>query len=298
MSNFNKVANHYQQIQEEACAILEQTEEKVVFSRDNWSKEIGEGLTRVIQGGDKIEKGAINFSKVAGAFSPQMAKTIGADGSHFEATGVSSIFHPKNPFSPIIHMNIRYFELDTGLCWFGGGIDLTPHYIDTKQVAGFHHRIKKLCDQFNTEYYPNFKKQADDYFFLKHRNETRGVGGVFFDHLKPTAKNNFNDLLNFTLALGKLYPEIYSELLKDTSHLSYNSGNKDWQDYRRSRYVEFNLIYDKGTKFGLESAGNAESILVSMPPQAKWLYNYNPKKESLEEKTMKFLKKGINWLNY
>lgn len=298
MSNFNTVTAHYRKIQEEACAILEQCETSATFTRDPWNKKIGQGLTRIIQGGDKIEKGAINFSEVEGQVSNQMAQALEIEGSCFKATGVSSIFHPKNPFSPIIHMNIRYFELDNGNCWFGGGIDLSPHYIDRKQAGYFHRSIKKVCDDFNADYYALFKKQADEYFYLTHRNETRGVGGIFFDHLKPVTKQNFNELLNFTVQLGALYPRLYSQLLDDTYSAEYQQKNKDWQDIRRSRYVEFNLLFDRGTKFGLESGGNTESILASMPPQAKWAYNFEPDKDSYEEETLSLLKKGINWLQY
>ena len=297
MSHFNQVAEKFLNIQERACEIIETCDGKSLFSRDSWQKEIGSGLTRVMQFGDKVEKGAINFSKVQGKCTPTMNKTLGTDGEMFSATGVSSIFHPKNPWTPIIHMNIRYFELNTGEHWFGGGIDLTPHYVDVDEAANFHTQIKAVCDAFHPEFYADFKKQADDYFYLLHRNETRGVGGIFFDHLKPNTLYNFNTLLNFTLKLGELYPVLYGEILENKSKIPYTQNEVDWQHLRRSRYVEFNLIYDRGTKFGLESGGNTESILLSMPPSATWAYNYTPNVNSNEEKTMNFLKKGINWLN-
>lgn len=297
MNKFNKVVEQYQQIQNKACRILSECDGEAIFSKDEWTKEIGKGLTRVITNGAKIEKGAINFSKVSGIFNQQMAKTIGVEGSNFSATGVSSIFHPQNPFSPIIHMNIRYFELDSGVYWFGGGIDLTPHYVDENQARYFHSQLKKVCDRYNINFYQDFKQQADNYFFIEHRDESRGVGGIFFDHLNSNSDLSFDELFEFTLELGLLYPKMYAEILDTTSSLQYEADQKEWQNYRRSRYVEFNLIYDRGTKFGLESNGNAESILVSMPPEAKWIYNYNVKPNSNEEKTMNFLKKGINWVN-
>lgn len=297
MSQFIQIAESFSTVQQRACEIIEKCDTQSIFSADTWSKEIGSGITRVIQNGDKIEKGAINFSKVQGECTPAMNKTLGTQGEKYSATGVSSIFHPKNPWAPIIHMNIRYFELNTGEHWFGGGIDLTPHYIDDVEATFFHSRIKEVCDAFNPSFYAIFKKQADDYFYLPHRNETRGVGGIFFDHLKSNDQNNFNDLLNFTLKLGELYPVLYAEILESKSKLPYTQSEIDWQLLRRSRYVEFNLIYDRGTKFGLESNGNTESIMLSMPPTASWSYNYLPKANSNEEKTMNSLKKGINWLN-
>lgn len=297
MSRFKEVATIFEKVQSEACDILENCDGGASFSQDKWSKDIGGGLTRVIQNGNKIEKGAINFSKVSGDFTPQMKKTIGSDGGKFSATGVSSIFHPKNPYSPIIHMNVRYFELDSGECWFGGGIDLTPHYIDTDEAKHFHKEVKKICSKNHKNFYGKFKAQADDYFYINHRKETRGIGGIFFDHEKPSRQQSFDLLLNFCVDIGELYPSIYSELLNKTYNISFGEAEIEWQSLRRSRYVEFNLVYDRGTKFGLESNGNTESILVSMPPTANWQYNHNPKNHSKEEKTMKLLKKGINWVN-
>ena len=296
MSNFEKVVEKYKEIQLRACSILEKCDTKSRFSNDNWTKDIGFGTTNVINKGAKIEKGAINFSRVSGECTPAMAKTLGKQGKTFSATGVSSIFHPTNPFVPIIHMNIRYFEINTGECWFGGGIDLTPHYVDISEAKVFHSKLKDICDKYNPSFYNNFKKNADDYFYIKHRSENRGIGGIFFDHLKPSDKNGFDSLLNFTLELGLQYPNIYSKILDSKSSLPYDENEIEWQNVRRSRYVEFNLIYDRGTKFGLETNGNTESILVSMPPNAQWVYNHSVKSNSNEEKTMNFLKKEINWL--
>lgn len=298
MANIEKVANEYLKIHEHACHMVQESDGNGVFSHDIWEKELGYGVTKVITDGEKIEKGAINFSKVSGKYSPKMAKTIGVKGERFAATGISSIFHPVNPLAPIIHMNVRYFELDTRVCWFGGGVDLTPHYVDEKEAGFFHRAIKQICDNYDKTFYQSFKKQADDYYFLKHRNETRGVGGIFFDHLKPNKEKSFEFFMKFTTELALAYPEIYVEILNNKAKKPFSNNEKRWQNIRRSRYVEFNLLYDRGTRFGIDSGGNAESIMVSMPPVVNWWYNYQPEPGSSENKTNSFLKKGINWLKY
>lgn len=293
----SQVASDYRDIQERACEILENADGAAKFSRNSWEKEIGSGMTRVLENGEKIEKAAINFSHVSGEYSPEMAKMAGRTAGSFSATGISSIIHPVSPMVPVIHMNIRYFELSDGASWFGGGIDLTPHYVDKAEASWFHKKLKKTCDQFDKNFYPDFKKQADDYFFLPHRNETRGVGGIFFDQLEPSKAEEFDKLLGFTSALGYLYPEIYSEILGEKSKLKYTENEKTWQYLRRGRYVEFNLLYDRGTKFGLASGGNTESILLSLPAQANWHYQYVPEEGSPEEETLSLLKKDIDWIN-
>ncbi len=290
------VAEKYKEVQNKACDILDEADGKALFSKDAWTKEIGNGLTRVMAGGRHIEKAAINFSHVTGNYTERMAKMAGKSGKTFSATGVSSIIHPVNPFVPITHMNIRYFETDSGLSWFGGGIDLTPHYIDKKEASYFHKEIKKVCDQSNTRFYTKFKKWADDYFFITHRNETRGIGGIFFDQLEPEKEYGFDLLLEFTLNIGKLYPILYAELMEQKKDTPYTEQHKAWQLLRRGRYIEFNLVYDRGTKFGLDSGGNTESILVSMPPMASWIYDQVPKAGSAEKETLDMLKKDIDWL--
>ncbi len=293
----SQVASHYRDIQERACEMLENADGAAKFSRNSWEREIGSGMTRVLENGEKIEKAAINFSHVSGEYSPEMAKMAGRSAGSFAATGISSIIHPVSPMVPIIHMNIRYFELNDGASWFGGGIDLTPHYVDKAEASWFHKKLKRTCDQFDENFYPDFKKQADDYFFLPHRNETRGVGGIFFDQLEPSKEEEFDKLLGFSSALGYLYPEIYSQILGEKSKLTYTENEKSWQYLRRGRYVEFNLLYDRGTKFGLASGGNTESILLSLPSQANWQYQYVPDEGSHEEETLSLLKKDIDWIN-
>lgn len=291
-----QVAEEYQALQSRACRIVEQADGTTQFDHNEWTKEIGSGNSAVLLEGEKIEKAAINFSKVSGSYTEEMAKSAGMKPGKFFATGISSIMHPRSPMVPIIHMNVRYFELEDGTSWFGGGIDLTPHYIDKKEAAWFHQKLKLVCDRFDLNFYPDFKKQADDYFFLSHRNETRGVGGIFFDHQQPENDEDFEKLFAFTKALAKLYPELYADIVKNKSELPFTEREKQWQFLRRGRYVEFNLLHDRGTRFGIVSGGNTESILLSMPPLASWKYQFEPEPGSAEQETLNGLKKEIDWI--
>jgi len=226
--------------------------------------------------------------------SPSLSGKAGM-GLQFFATGVSIVIHPQNPMVPIIHMNIRFFELDGGTRWLGGGIDLTPHYIFEEDARFFHSELKKICDKHRTSYYPEFKKWADDYFYIPHRQETRGIGGIFFDRLNEGDGMSFVKNLAFWKEVGEAFAPIYTELISRNKNKSFTEQNKAWQLLRRGRYVEFNLVYDKGTKFGLETNGRVESILMSLPKTAGWEYDFKPEKNSEEEKTLNFLKKGIDW---
>ena len=279
------------------CRQLEIGDGEAVFQKIPWEKEVGYGLTCVIKKGNVIEKGGLNFSYVEGEFTPGMEAVLGVKARRYSATGISSILHPYNPFMPIIHMNVRFFELDDGSCWFGGGIDLTPHYINREEASWFHMQLKSLCDKYDESYYPNYKKWADDYFFIKHRNETRGIGGIFFDRLKPAGEDAFESILNFTVDLARAYPQIYCDLMVKNRNKPYTKENKKWQSLRRGRYVEYNLVYDRGTKFGLESNGNTESILVSMPPVVEWEFDFKPEPYSKEQETLNLLKRDMNWIN-
>jgi coproporphyrinogen III oxidase len=214
----------------------------------------------------------------------------------FYATGVSIVLHPYNPMVPIIHMNVRYFEMSNGVSWFGGGIDLTPHYVDEEDARFFHRHLKQVCDQHNPAYYPRFKTWADDYFYLRHRQETRGIGGIFFDQLSPDASNTRESLFSFVRELGERFAPIYTHLMRKNSALPFGEKEQKWQALRRGRYVEFNLVWDRGTKFGLDTDGRTESILVSMPPQAQWVYNYQPEEGSQEMTTLQWLRKGVEWV--
>ncbi|MET3113801.1 coproporphyrinogen III oxidase [Pedobacter sp. CG_S7] len=292
------VATEYKKIQDEICNALELADGGSKFEEELWEREGGGGgRTRVFQNGNVIEKGGVNFSAVHGKLPESVRKAFKVDSEDFFATGVSIVLHPINPFVPIIHMNIRYFEMDEQTRWFGGGIDLTPHYVIDTDARYFHHLLKNTCDNFNPNFYPQFKKQADDYFYIKHREETRGVGGIFYDRLRPeNTELSFEQILDFSLEIGKTFAPVYTELIDRNRDQSYTELEQEWQYVRRSRYAEFNLVYDSGTKFGLETNGRIESILMSLPPMAKWIYNFQPKENSPEAYTTSKLIKGINWV--
>jgi len=297
-----QIAADYQIIQDEICRALEQLDGNVKFEEEKWERDGGGGgRTRVIQNGDVFEKGGVNFSAVDGKLPETIKKALKVDEEDFFATGVSIVIHPNHPMVPIIHMNIRYFEMPAAagkepVRWFGGGIDVTPHYVIDDDAKFFHSHLKSVCDRFNADFYSKFKIWADDYFFIKHRNETRGIGGIFYDRLVGMDELSWDNIFEFSKAVGRSFVPIYSELVNRNRNKSFTDDNQQWQYQRRSRYAEFNLVYDAGTKFGLETNGRIESILMSLPPTAKWLYNYQPKAGSEEERTLSLLKKGINWV--
>lgn len=294
-----EIAAIYKGIQDHITHELENHDGQGKFREDAWERAGGGGgRTRIFEGGKIIEKGGVAFSAVHGPTPDKILKKLGLQKADFFATGVSIVLHPKSPMVPIIHMNIRYFEMDNGTHWFGGGIDLTPHYLVPEDARYFHQEVKKVCDQFDWEYYPKFKEWADDYFFVKHRNETRGIGGIFYDRLSAESDEHFEHILQFSLAIGKLFPDVYGYFMNKNAEIPYGENEKAWQNLRRGRYVEFNLVWDAGTKFGLDTNGRTESILMSMPPQAEWTYMYEPTPGSQEEFTLENLKKGIDWLNF
>lgn len=296
-----QIQSEFEKLQDEICKSLEVADGQGRFEEDLWHREGGGGgKTRIIQG-EIIEKGGVNFSAVHGQLPEKIGNALKLPlDSNFFATGVSIVLHPHNPHVPIIHMNVRYFEITpvhkdvASTWWFGGGIDLTPHYIVEDDARYFHKELKTICDKHDLAYYPKFKKWADDYFFLPHRNETRGIGGIFFDRL---AEDNKQDHFEFVKGVGYSFAPIYTRLMKKNAGKTFTEKEKDWQLHRRGRYVEFNLVWDKGTKFGLDTNGRTESILMSLPSTAKWTYNYKVEKNSTEEKTLNLLKKGIDWVN-
>jgi coproporphyrinogen III oxidase len=292
------IAGQYQLIQDEITQGLEALDGSGTFVQEFWTREGGGGgRTRIMQNGNLIEKGGVNFSAVHGVLPEAIKKAFNVDDDQFFATGISIVIHPNHPMVPIIHMNIRYFEIDENTRWFGGGIDLTPHYVFDDDARFFHHYLKSVCDQYHPDFYARFKKWADDYFFIKHRNETRGIGGIFYDRLTPASTEiEWADLFEFSKAVGRSFVPIYSELANRNRTKLFDEIHKQWQYQRRSRYVEFNLVYDAGTKFGLETNGRIESILMSLPPQANWVYDFKPAPESEEERTLSLLKKAINWV--
>jgi len=292
-----KISEYFLNLQNEICNQLEIADGEAKFIIDEWIRPGGGGgKTKIIQNGKIIEKGGVGFSAVHGKSNPELLKQLNlTEESDFFATGVSIVIHPNNPFMPIIHMNVRYFEMDNGIYWFGGGIDLTPHYVNENDAKYFHNELKKVCDRFDINYYKKFKNWADDYFFIKHRNETRGIGGIFFDGLKEDVQKSKHDIFNFVMGVGESFAPIYVYFMNKNVGLEYSEKEKKWQLIRRGRYAEFNLVWDRGTKFGLESDGRTESILMSLPPQVEWHYNYKAIEGSVEEKTLLLLKKGINW---
>ncbi|WP_374948245.1 oxygen-dependent coproporphyrinogen oxidase [Mucilaginibacter sp.] len=303
MISKEQIAADYQQIQDEICKALEATDGKAVFEEEIWEREGGGGgRTRIIQNGNIFEKGGVNFSAVHGHLPHTMKKALNVEQDDFFATGISIVIHPNHPLVPIIHMNIRYFEMPSSFAnaagpvrWFGGGIDLTPHYVVEDDARFFHNRLKAVCDQFYHDFYHRFKVWADDYFFIKHREETRGIGGIFYDRLTANDEMSWSDIFEFSKAVGRSFVPIYTELVNRNRDKEFTGQQQQWQYQRRSRYTEFNLVYDAGTRFGLETNGRIESILMSLPPTAQWVYNYQPQPGSEEEKTLSLLKKGISW---
>ncbi|WP_158859924.1 oxygen-dependent coproporphyrinogen oxidase [Lunatibacter salilacus] len=295
----DKIAEDFQAIQRHICDALEQADGKGKFVKDSWKREEGGGgMTNILMDGNIIAKGGVAFSAVHGPTPDKILQKLQLDKADFFATGVSIVIHPDSPMMPIIHMNIRYFEMSNGEYWFGGGIDLTPHYIDPQDAKYFHQALKDLCDRFHPSYYTKFKQWADDYFFIRHRQETRGIGGIFFDRLKADSDMPFDKLFEFVKEVGYLFPKIYTYLMNKNAALPYGTQEKVWQAIRRGRYVEFNLVWDAGTKFGLDTNGRTESILMSMPPQAQWEYNHVPAEKSKEAFTQNHLKKDLNWLTF
>jgi len=291
MLNKEDIATWFKGLQTEICDQLSTADGGGAFGADVWERPGGGGgISRTFEG-KVIEKGGVGFSEVHGHLSEGAQKNLGVNHSDFFASGVSIVLHPHNPFIPIIHMNVRYFELGDGTWWFGGGIDLTPHYVVDADAAKFHRALQSVCDKHDMADYQHFKKWADDYFYIKHRSETRGVGGIFFDRLKGDKETTFE----FVKDVGQAFSPIYIDLMKRYKDSSYSESNQMWQSLRRSRYVEFNLVWDRGTQFGLQTNGRTESILMSMPPMAKWVYNFQPEEGSEEAQTLSKLKKGIDW---
>lgn len=288
------ITTWFRTLQQNICEKIESGDGGTSFRSDTWERPGGGGGdSRVISNGNVIEKGGVNFSAVYGPTPERILSALGLPSSDFYATGVSIVLHPANPHVPIIHMNVRYFEMDSGHWWFGGGIDLTPHYVIPEDAAWFHGELKAVCDQHDIHYYDRFRKWADDYFYLKHRQETRGVGGIFFDRLAEDKQAHFA----FVKDVGSAFAPIYLHFMDKYRDTSFSEKEKHWQSIRRGRYVEFNLVWDKGTKFGLDTNGRTESILMSMPPHAEWEYDYHPEDGSPEAETLTWLKKDIDWLN-
>ena len=291
------IESRFRELQLHICNELEKIDELGKFQEDAWNRtEGGGGYTRTITDGNILEKGGVAFSAVHGDVSDSMRKQLGLEGDSFFATGVSIVLHPKHPRHPIIHMNVRYFELNSGKYWFGGGIDLTPHYVNEDEAKLFHQGLKQKCDAFHPDFYSKFKPWADEYFSLPHRNETRGIGGIFFDHQDESCGITKEQLFKFCVELGELFPVLYKQQIDFKPVSDPTPREKQWQLTRRGRYVEFNLLHDRGTKFGIYSGGRTESILMSMPPLAEWTYNLELEVGTEEQKTLDYLREFHDWL--
>jgi coproporphyrinogen III oxidase len=318
-----RVSQFMKQLQDEICQALEQLDGIGKFREDSWERpEGGGGRSRVIRDGDVFEQGGVNFSEVWGEQLPPsiLTQRPEAAGHGFYATGTSMVLHPRNPYIPTVHLNYRYFEAGP-VWWFGGGIDLTPYYPFAEDAAHFHQTIKQACDQHHPEYYPVFKRWCDEYFYLKHRQETRGVGGIFFDYQDgqgalyrgpdqsgPAAEHsrqvgtlptrNWEDLFAFVNSCGWAFVPAYTTIAERRRSTEHGERERNFQLYRRGRYVEFNLVYDRGTIFGLQTNGRTESILMSLPPLVRWEYGYQPEPNTPEAQLYDIFLKPQDWANW
>lgn len=290
-------------LQDRICSALEKADGKAVFIEDKWERaEGGGGKTRVIANGDVFEKGGVNTSVVFGDVSDVMRKQLGVNGDKWFACGLSLVIHPVNPFVPTVHCNYRMFELyneqnEVIDRWFGGGTDLTPYYLFEEDAQHFHQIYKNVCDKFDTSFYPAMKATCDDYFINTHRGtERRGIGGIFYDHKRADAQQDVSFWMNFGKACGNAFIEAYLPIVEKRKEMPYDESHKHWQEIRRGRYVEFNLVHDRGTLFGLKTNGRIESILMSLPPTVRFEYNYQPEPGSEEDKLLQVCLHPKQWV--
>lgn len=319
----DRVSQAFKHLQDSICDRLEALDGEGTFQEDQWERpEGGGGRSRVIKQGRVFEQGGVNFSEVWGKSLPPsiLVQRPEAAGHGFYATGTSMVLHPQNPYIPTVHLNYRYFEAGP-VWWFGGGIDLTPYYPFEADVVHFHKTLKQACDRHQADYYPTFKPWCDEYFYLKHRQETRGVGGVFFDYQDGTGQlyrgpddqgiaaqysrdvgtlpqRSWEDLFAFVQDCGNAFLPSYVPIAEKRQHQDYGDRERQFQLYRRGRYVEFNLVYDRGTIFGLQTNGRTESILMSLPPLVRWEYSYTPEPDSREARLYDVFLKPQDWLNW
>lgn len=295
--------NHLKQLQNNICAALEKIDGSARFQEDLWDRpEGGGGRTRVIRNGNVFENGGVNISEVHGKLPESIKESFGVDHNNFFATGISIVLHPINPYVPTSHCNYRMFELyddlgNTVRRWYGGGADLTPYYLFEEDAIHFHTSLKHSLDQYDEQYYPDYKRACDEYFVNHHRNgETRGIGGIFYDYLAGDS-SNWKDILEMHILNSETFIHAYLPIVERRKNHKFTNKEKNWQEIRRGRYVEFNLIHDKGTLFGLKTNGRTESILMSLPAKVQWQYNYQIAEGSDEEKLVRHLK-PIDWINY
>jgi coproporphyrinogen III oxidase len=317
-----QVSQFMRTLQDEICDKLAEVDGGSTFREDSWEREEGGGgRSRVLQNGNVFEQGGVNFSEVWGnQLPPSIVKQRPeAAGHRFYATGTSMVLHPHNPYIPTVHLNYRYFEAGP-VWWFGGGLDLTPYYPFREDVEHLHRTLKEACDRFHPEYYPTFKLWCDEYFYLKHRQETRGVGGIFFDYqdgmgalyrgpdsegpagqhsakLGELPTRSWSDVFSFVLSCGRAFLPAYVPIVEKRQGTEYGDRERQFQLYRRGRYVEFNLVYDRGTIFGLQTNGRTESILMSLPPLVRWEYSYQPEPNTPEAELYNTYLRPQNWLS-
>jgi coproporphyrinogen III oxidase len=293
---------YIQTLQDQICAALEAEDGGATFQEDLWERPGGGGgRTRVIENGNVFEKGGVNISAVHGELPDTMKTYFKVEEGDFFACGLSLVIHPKNPMVPTVHANWRYFEMynkqgEIVDAWFGGGQDLTPYYLFEEDATHFHQVCKRACDAHDPTFYPKYKKQCDAYFWNAHRNEARGVGGLFFDYLKALPERSMQQWYDFVTEVGNSFIEAYVPIVNRRKVLSYTDAQRDWQEIRRGRYVEFNLVHDKGTLFGLKTNGRIESILMSLPAHVQWRYNHHPEKGSEEARLVDVLKNPKAWV--
>ena len=296
-----QVKKYLVQLQESICSDLESLDGRAIFEIDRWTKEdgSGSGITSVICDGNVFEKGGVNFSIVQGNKMPKSASALRPEleGRKYTALGVSLVMHPENPYIPTVHSNVRFFVAEESgkepIWWFGGGFDLTPFYGFDEDAVHWHKTAKKACLPFGEKVYSKYKKWCDDYFYLEHRDEQRGIGGLFFDDLN---EGGFDRCFEFMKSVGDHFSEAYLPIVIKRKDTPYGKKERNFQLYRRGRYVEFNLIYDRGTLFGLQSGGRTESILMSMPPEVKWPYQFQVEKDSEEGKLYNHYLKPKEWI--
>ncbi|MEM7303944.1 MAG: oxygen-dependent coproporphyrinogen oxidase [Pseudomonadota bacterium] len=298
--DLQSVVNYLEQLQDNICNELGKTDNES-FVEDSWTRaDGGGGKSRVLRNGSIFEQAGVNFSHVSGSKLPTAATSQRPElaNCNFVATGVSLVLHPQNPYVPTTHCNVRFFiaepEQGQPIWWFGGGFDLTPYYGFREDAIHWHKIAKQACDPFGKMTYDNYKKWCDDYFYLAHRKEQRGIGGLFFDDLN---KPDFESCFELMKSVGNHFLPAYLPILEKRKDHSFGKHERDFQLYRRGRYVEFNLVYDRGTLFGLQSGGRTESILMSLPPQVRWEYNWQPQEGSREAELYDYFLKPQNWLN-
>ena len=297
-----QVEKYLKNLQNDICEEFGGLDTKSSFDKDVWEREDGRGsgITRVITNGSLFEKGGVNFSIISGDKMPKSATELRPElaGRKFTALGISLVLHPENPFIPTTHANVRFFiaenEEEEPLWWFGGGFDLTPYYGFEEDAIHWHKIANKACEPFGEKVYEKYKKWCDDYFYLSHRDEQRGIGGLFFDDLN---EGGFDSCFEFMKSIGNHFVEAYKPIVLKRQETPYTEKQKDFQLYRRGRYVEFNLVQDRGTLFGLQSGGRTESILMSLPPKVKWIYQFNISPNSEEEKLTNYYLKPRDWIS-